>query len=79
MRLVPIPQSSASRTLFSALRLGPWELGPCVAFQADRGFCSALVRDDGTGYADLDGPPFSAYVCKACAEKLLAQQTECPL
>jgi hypothetical protein len=37
------------------------------------GFCGTLVRDDGTGYADLDGVPFKAYVCKQCGDKLIGE------
>ena len=33
--------------------------------------CGAGVRAD-TGYADLDGAPFKAYVCGPCAKALMA-------
>lgn len=72
MRLVKVPQSSASRTLFTAFKLGPWELGRCVAPHRE---CNEWVFDDGTGYADLDGTPFKAYVCRTCATKLLEGET----
>jgi hypothetical protein len=77
MRLAPVPQSAASATYFSAYKLGPWELGRCVApSYYDNGTptgreCGDFVRDDGTGYADLDGQPFRAYVCRRCAPRLL--------
>jgi hypothetical protein len=35
------------------------------------GECGEFVSDDGTGYADLDGAPFKAYVCCRCAERIL--------
>jgi hypothetical protein len=74
MRLVKVQQATVSRTLFEAYRLGPWELGHCVAWRDDNpalGTCSNLVLDDGTGYADIDGEPFKAYVCKHCAPRFL--------
>lgn len=78
MRLAPVPQSAASATYFGAYKLGPWELGQCVApSYYDNGAptgseCGHSVHDDGTGYADLDGQPFKAYVCGRCAARLLA-------
>ncbi len=77
MRLAPVPQSAASATYFSVYKLGPWELGRCVApaYYANGAptgrECGNVVRDDGTGYADLDGQPFRAYVCRRCAPLLL--------
>lgn len=77
MNLQPIPQSRASRELFTPRRLGVWELGACVAPAIDQHGaptgreCSQTVRDDGTGFADLDGRPFRAYVCGRCACRLL--------
>jgi hypothetical protein len=38
------------------------------------GECGAFVHDDGTGYADLDGAPFKAYVCRYCAERILKSE-----
>jgi hypothetical protein len=79
MRLVPIPQSRLSAQEFAPRGLGVWELGRCVApaylaTGAPSGReCGNLVRDDGAGYADLDGLPFRAYVCQRCAPRLLAQ------
>jgi len=72
MRLVKVEQSRASSTLFQTMGLGPWFLGWCVAPRSNpaHGFCGAWVTDDGTGYADLDGTPYKAYVCKACGDKL---------
>ncbi len=70
MRLVKVEQSRASSTLFETMGLGPWFLGWCVMPRRDTGVCTNLVSDDGTGYADLDGKPFEAYVCKACGDKL---------
>lgn len=35
--------------------------------------CGGDVSTD-TGYADLDGEPFKAYVCAACVAPLLARQ-----
>ena len=75
MRLVPVPQSTTSKTLFSAMRLGPWELGMCVAPGTSvTSRCNNFVHDDGTGYADLDGTPFKAYVCRHCAPRFLTNK-----
>jgi len=74
MRLVKVEQAVSSRT-FQELGLGPWELGWCVAPRANpaHGQCNNIVRDDGKGYADLDGTPFKAYVCKYCGYKLVGE------
>jgi hypothetical protein len=72
MRLARVEQAASSRT-FQELRLGPWELGWCTVYDKREGFCGTLVRDDGTGYADLDGVPFKAYVCKQCGDKLIGE------
>ena len=80
MRLVPVPQSTMSKKLFNAMRLGPWELGRCVApaYYANGTptgrECNNFVSDDGTGYADLDGAPFKAYVCRNCAPRYLTDK-----
>lgn len=77
MNLQPIPQSASSKR-FVAQRLGPWELGRCVAPSITQHGtptgreCGQTVVDDGMGYADLDGQPFRAYVCRWCAPRLLA-------
>ena len=78
MRLVPVPQSRFSAEVFIP-RFGPggaWELGRCVAPGTGTvmGECGAFVHDDGTGYADLDGAPFKAYVCRYCAERILKSE-----
>lgn len=71
MNLQPVPQSAFSGT-FQRLGLGNFELGYCIN-QPDpkRSPCGNWVFDDGKGYADLDGPPFKAYYCAACAATLL--------
>lgn len=77
MKLVPIPQSNASK-MFARQGLGVWELGTCVApgtFWAT-GECGAFVRDDGTGYADIEGTPFKAYVCSRCAARILKGESK---
>jgi len=33
--------------------------------------CLSFVRDDGTGYADIEGTPFKAYICGRCAARIL--------
>ena len=71
MNLQPVSQN---RTLGAAtLRYGleHFELGSCINPDG-RADCHPTVRDDGTGYADLDGTPFRAYVCGRCASRLLA-------
>ena len=72
MKLVPIPQSNASK-MFVRQKLGAWELGRCVAPGTGTvtGECGAFVSDDGTGYADIEGTPFKAYVCSRCAARIL--------
>ena len=81
MRLVPVPQSRFSAQEFAPRKLGVWDLGRCVApaYRADGALsgseCGNTVLDDGAGYADLDGQPFRAYVCRHCAPRLLAAQS----
>lgn len=74
MKLVPVPQSRSSEE-FARQNMGVWELGRCVApstaFFVGKGECGAFVRDDGTGYADIEGTPFKAYVCSRCAARIL--------
>lgn len=73
MNLQPVAQSAFSET-FRRLRLGNFEIGRCIN-QPDpkRAPCSAVVFDDGKGYADLDGAPFKAYYCAECASKLTGE------
>ena len=69
MNLQPVPMCSLSRVPLQ-FGLGPFDLGRCM--NPDNGAdCSTFVVDDGTGYADLDGAPFRAYVCGRCAARVL--------
>lgn len=78
MRLQPVPAAKVSAH-FDRLHLGRFELGHCVAprpvyhgnvVAGTRG-CGTSVPDNGTGFADLDGTPFKAYVCATCAAGIL--------
>ena len=71
MRLAPVPQNHTIGEIPRRLGLGAVELGWCLN-PDDGADCAPVVRDDGTGYADLDGVPFKAYVCGRCAARLLA-------
>ena len=71
MNLQPVPQNHTIGEIPRRHGLGHVELGWCLNPEG-RADCHPVVRDDGTGYADLDGPPFKAYVCHRCASHLLA-------
>lgn len=80
MKLVPVPQSRFSAELLIP-KFGPagaWELGTCVAPGTGTvmGECGNFVKDDGTGYADIEGTPFKAYVCSRCAARILKGETQ---
>ena len=70
MNLKPVEQCSLSEAVMRHSNVGPFELGPCMNFDR-KADCKGWVVDDGTGYADLDGPPFQAYVCSRCAARIL--------
>lgn len=68
MNLQPVPVNATLASHCDRLRLGRFVLGECTQrLGAD---CHPVVHDDGTGFADLDGAPFKAYVCGRCAAKL---------
>ena len=82
MNLQRVEQCSLSEAVTRHAKVGPFELGVCQMSQpwsrrsgAD---CRGWVVDDGTGYADLDGPPFRAYVCGPCAARAIKQEGERP-
>ena len=70
MNLKPVEQCSLSKVVVRHAKVGPFELGRCMNPDG-KADCKSWVVDDGTGYADLDGPPFRAYVCSRCAARIL--------
>ena len=70
MRLQPIPQNRTLGEIPRRHGLGSVDFGRCLNPEG-RADCRTWVSDDGTGYADLDGAPFKAYVCGRCAVRLL--------
>lgn len=69
MNLKPVEQCSLSQVPVKH-GLGHFELGRCMNPDG-KADCKYWVVDDGTGFADLDGPPFRAYVCSRCAARIL--------
>ena len=76
MKLVPIPQSRISAEILVRHHgpAGVWDLGRCV--ENNGSDCLSFVRDDGTGYADIEGTPFKAYICGRCAARILKGETQ---
>lgn len=65
MNLQPVPRAAISACFEK--KLGAFHLGFCyIVLSRSKGTCGNFVNDDGMGYADLDGPPFRAYVCHEC-------------
>ena len=80
MNLQIIPRSAVFTTLLTCYGLAPSALARCVNEKlvlngGGRTYeCGAAVRE-GEGYADLEGTPFKAYYCPACAAALGAGST----